>query len=101
MNIEELAKEFDKVIGPVIHVAEPPTHESIAHIEEHFGVKIPNAFVEFAKSTVNYGNWFASIGPDFSSPTHIITINHKLRSEGNIPSNYIAKMLGMMTTSTV
>jgi hypothetical protein len=94
MNIEELAKRYDEVIGTLIHKAAAPTAESIKHIEASLGVKLPVTLVNFAKSTTNYGNWLASIGPDFDSPTHILVINQELRDEYRIPKNLVVINVG-------
>jgi hypothetical protein len=75
MSPEELAEQYERSIGPVYHSAERPTFESVATIEAQLGCKLPNSLVRFASAAPNYGNWLASIGPDYDSPTHILKIN--------------------------
>lgn len=75
MNPEELAECYERTIGYIIHRAEPPTKESIARIEQELGIKLPHSFLRFTAAAPNYGNWLASIGPDYDSPTHILNIN--------------------------
>jgi SMI1-KNR4 cell-wall len=94
MSIEEIARQYDEVIGSIICVAQSPTNESIATIEEQLGILLPNDLIEFARASKNYGNWLASIGPDYESTTHIVNINSRLREEGKLPSNFIAINVG-------
>ncbi len=94
MNIEELAKKYDEAIGPIVCRAEAPTTVSVTDIENTLNIKLPKSIVEFAKRTKNYGNWLASIGPDFDNPSHILNINKELREEGEIPVNFVAINVG-------
>ena len=55
--------------------SEPPTPKSIARIEKQLGLQIPKIYIELAKLTPNYGVWFGSIGPDYASHNHILTLN--------------------------
>jgi hypothetical protein len=94
MSIEEIARQYDEVIGPIICIAQSPTDESIAIIEDQLGLVLPSDLIKFARASKSYGNWLASIGPDFESATHIVNINSRLREEGKIPSNFIAINVG-------
>lgn len=94
MNIKYLAEEFEKTLGPVIHRAEKPTDESVDRIEKELGLKLPSSLIEFATLSKNYGNWLASLGPDYESYCHIITLNKVLTEDGQIPNNFIAINVG-------
>lgn len=94
MNIEQLAKEYESTVKHIIYSAEQPTEDSIQTIEAKLGIKLPNSFIEFARSSKNYGNWFVSIGPDYSSESHILTINSALVNEGKLPKNFVAINVG-------
>lgn len=81
MSPEKLAEQYEKVVGYVVCEAEPPTAESIALIESSLGITLPDSLVRFAAAAPRYGNWLASLGPDYDSPTHILNINRP----GQIP----------------
>ena len=45
-------------------------------------------FVEIARASPRYGGWFGSIGEDFESPNHLLSINRCFREEG-LPARYV------------
>lgn len=94
MNIEQLAKEYEKSIKHIVCSAEPPTEESVKYIESELGISLPRSLVSFARASKNYGNWLASIGPDYDSYNHIIAINKELANEGKLPKSFIAINVG-------
>ena len=94
MNIEKLAEEYEKMIGYIVYVAEKPTEESINHIENELGIKLPSSLINFAKASKNYGNWLASLGPDYDAPNHILSINKMLKLEGKLPANFVVINVG-------
>lgn len=94
MEIKEIAIQYEEVIGPIIHRAEPPTPQSIERIESELELRLPKSLVKFATLAPNYGNWFASLGADFDSLTHILAINRDLRADGTLPENYVAINVG-------
>lgn len=58
----------------------PPTAESLERIEAHFGISLPPSLVRFARECQYFGCWFASLGPDYDSGTHIINVNKQARN---------------------
>lgn len=92
--MEEVVNKYEKCIKTIIFKAERPTAESIEEIETKIGIKLPSDLIKFASLSPNYGNWLASIGPDYNSITHIININSRLKDEGKIPSNFVAFNVG-------
>lgn len=94
MNIKSLAEKYEKNVGCIVHTAAQPTEESVQRIEEELGAKLPSSLVEFAKESKNYGNWLASIGPDYTATNHILNINRMLREEGVLPTNFIVINVG-------
>ncbi len=93
MNPEELAKRYEQTIGPIIHKAAPPTTDSIAKIERTLNIKLPPSLLRFTTAAPNYGNWLASIGPDYDSPTHILNINQPEQFPTK-PQNFIIINIG-------
>jgi hypothetical protein len=66
----------------------PPTVESVRRINHELGVRLPESFLDFARRCDCYGVWFASIGEDFESPTHILNLNrifHTDYGDGYMP----------------
>lgn len=66
----------------------PPTTESVKRIESAFRITIPPLFIEVATACPAYGGWFNSIGDDYESHAHILTLNAALHAEG-LPSRYV------------
>jgi hypothetical protein len=94
MNIEILAEEYEKNVGNIVYFAAQPTDESVKRIEEELGTKLPSSLIKFAKASKNYGNWLASLGPDYDALNHILNINRELKDEGKLPENFIAINVG-------
>jgi len=66
----------------------PPTEASIGRIERELGVRLPALLVDVARACPSYGGWFGSIGDDFDSHNHILSINRTFREEG-LPPRYV------------
>jgi hypothetical protein len=66
----------------------PPTHESVGRIESSLRIEIPRLFIEVAASCPSYGGWFNSIGDDYESHAHILSINAAFREAG-LATRYI------------
>jgi hypothetical protein len=96
-DISGLAKRFDAALFHVLPAPPRATTFSIARINAHFGITLPADLVEFARCSKAFGNWFASIGPDYESPNHIIRINsywRRRRRTRSMPRNLVAINLG-------
>ena len=93
-TIEVLAAEYEKSVGLVVHVALPPTSESVVYIEQALGFKLPKSMRRFADLSAHYGNWLAGLGIDYDTPTHIVQVNRRLQNEGKIPQNFVAINVG-------
>ncbi len=98
MDIVTLAKLFERKQHHICCNASPPTNESINKIEDHLRFNIPEILIAFAQSSNLYGNWLASIGEDYDSDTHIISINDEWHNahvkEARVPANFIIFNLG-------
>ncbi|MHB1562101.1 MAG: SMI1/KNR4 family protein [Isosphaeraceae bacterium] len=66
----------------------PPTPESIARIEAALRLTLPSLFIEIAAACSSYGGWFNSIGDDYESHAHILSLNAGFRAEG-LPPRYV------------
>lgn len=53
----------------------PPTARSVERINSALGIELPGSILQFAKMSAKFGAWFASLGEDYESPFHIITVN--------------------------
>ncbi|WP_431688958.1 SMI1/KNR4 family protein [Hahella sp. NBU794] len=97
-KIDRLAQQYDAQRHVHLNSAPPPTPESVAKIEEHFGCALPKSHIRFCEKSAHYGDWLASIGPDFESPNHIININRLWREEveenERIPPNLLIINVG-------
>ena len=60
----------------------PPTSESVERIESALRIKLPRLFIEVAASCPSYGGWVNSIGDDYESHAHILSINAAFREAG-------------------
>lgn len=84
--MKELAKRFDAFMNPERPFVsktgdtQHPTKQSIQTIEQHFGVRLPKAFIDFARYSKHYDCWFASLGEDYDSHDHIIRVNSHYKS---------------------
>lgn len=92
--MEDLVKKYEEAIGEIICYAESPTVESVQEIENTLKIKLPMTLIKFAELSKSYGNWLASIGPDYTSNTHIIRINEELRKSPKFPQNFVAINVG-------
>lgn len=66
----------------------PPTLASVSRIEGEFAISLPTLFVEIAAACPSYGGWFGSIGDDFESPNHVLSINQDWHEAG-LPKRYV------------
>ena len=90
-------QRFDALMTGHGHAHERPTAASLAHIQAHFGVRFPHELIQFARDAAHFHSWFASLGPDYDNPQHIIRINsywRRRRPKRRIPRHLIAFNLG-------
>lgn len=78
--LDKMIRVFDELAGGYWANFERPTTQSIAHINQHFRVKLPAALVEFAYRSEHYSTWFAGLGEDYANPMHIIRITSHYRN---------------------
>lgn len=71
-----------------VNAASPPTDASLQRIASELGIFIPLLFTEIARVCPAYGGWFGSIGNDFASHNHILSINQTFRGLG-LTSRYV------------
>jgi hypothetical protein len=91
------AEQFDSVVRDLCPYHAKPTPASIAQVNAHFGVILPHELIQLAAESRSYSSWFASVGPDFMSPTHIVRINsywRQRRRKRRIPPNLVAFTIG-------
>ncbi|MFN8673312.1 MAG: SMI1/KNR4 family protein [Candidatus Sericytochromatia bacterium] len=96
-NIEELTIKFDRLIPIYNQNLVKPNDSSIKKIETHFGFKLPESFIEFAKKSNSFSSFFSSLGNDYKNISHIIRINSYWRNRRKtraIPKNLIIFTLG-------
>ena len=97
-RIQRLAKQYDSKFHYKVRSALAPTEESIKFIQNALGIELPASLIEFARCSEHYGDWLASLGPDFDSQTHILNINKEWRSEVEesmrLPSEYVIINVG-------
>ena len=65
--------------------SQPPTDASVQRIATELGVEVPAMFIQIARASPAYGGWFGSIGEDFASHNHLLSINRAFREEGLVP----------------
>ena len=75
--------------------AEPPTFDSVNHINQALGIKLPDSFIQFATACPHYVVWFASIGDDFDSPLHIVRLNELFHAPSGDVADYLPPWLVM------
>jgi hypothetical protein len=63
----------------------PPTDTSVQRIHAELGFRLPVLFIEIADACPEYGGWFGSIGDDYASHNHLLSINRAFREEGVSP----------------
>ena len=92
-TVEQLVAEFDDLnMAAVGYPAKRPSEWSVRKINAHFGIELPHELVLFAKLSKSFGSWFASLGDDYDSPSHIIRINsywRRRRKTRAIPRNLL------------
>lgn len=72
-----------------LYPSRPPTDRSVRRIGAELGVRLPALFLEVAAATPSYGAWFGSIGDDFASHNHILSINRSFRELEGLPPRYV------------
>lgn len=97
-KIDLLAKQYDSKFHYHKNSAPAPTPDSISKIQDYFGCILPKSLIRFCEKSEHYGDWLASLGPDYDSPNHIKNINKLWRSEVDpeerIPSNLLIINVG-------
>ncbi len=96
MKVSQI-EHFDQKVHSCYAPHPKPTNDSIEKINDHFGIQLPGALIEFARHSNSFSSWFASIGPDFDSHTHIIRINsfwRRRRKTRRIPTDLVIINLG-------
>jgi hypothetical protein len=97
MDVMPLVRRFDEVLPPFFPEHPRPTSHSIARIESHFGITLPRALLDFARSASRFGCWFSSLGPDYDNRAHIIRVNsfwRNRRRTKRIPRKLVAFTIG-------
>lgn len=97
--MKDLIDRFDAVIRGVSAAHARPTAGSIARINGHFGIELPPALHAFAIGSRSFSSFFASLGPDYDSPAHIIRINshwHRRRRTRRRPDELVIFTQGFM-----
>ncbi len=56
--------------------------EDVEAIENELAIRLPGLLVELAFQSRYFARWFGELGPDRSSPLHILRINERLASDG-------------------
>jgi hypothetical protein len=54
----------------------------VQRIAAELGVRLPALFIEIARACPAYGGWFGSLGDDFDSHNHLVSINRAFREAG-------------------
>lgn len=83
--LELLPAAFEPWGSSGLFPSRPPTEASVRRIAADLGVRLPALFIEIAGRCPAYGGWFGSIGDDFASPNHLLSINRAFREEGLSP----------------
>jgi hypothetical protein len=68
-----------------LYRSRPPTAESVERIESALRISLPSLFIDVAAACSSYGGWFNSIGDDYESHAHIISLNEGFRAVGLSP----------------
>jgi hypothetical protein len=77
-----LSATFEPWGASGVYPSRPPTAESVQKIQDALGIALPKLFIEMAAGCSSYGGWFGSIGEDFESLNHMISINRAFHSDG-------------------
>lgn len=83
--LELLPASFEPWGASSWYPSRPPTDASVNRIATELGVEVPALLVEIARACTSYGGWFGSIGDDFASHNHLLSINRSFREEGLNP----------------
>lgn len=76
-----------------------PDAESVARIEQHFGIELPLQLIELATHSKSFSSRFLGLGPDFSSVTHIVRVNsywRRRRVTRQVPREFVIMTMGFM-----
>lgn len=95
--MDDLFATFDRCLVDCFPRHPRPDPDSIKRIEEHFQTALPTTLTNLAKTSDKFHCLFASLGPDFQSPSHIIRINsywRRRRRTRKIPTSYVGLTLG-------
>lgn len=88
MLLELLPATFEPWGSSGAYPSRPPTDLSIQKIEAELGVSLPALLIQVARACPSYGGWFGSIGDDFDSGNHMLSINRDFRADG-MPPHYV------------
>lgn len=97
LRLKTLIERFDAAVTMGGTEFRPPTADSVARIESHLRLRLPPELVQMARESRHFHHWFAGLGPDFVSPTHIVGVNGRWRREApprRPPANFVAFTLG-------
>lgn len=97
MDLQALARRLDRCLPEPHTPPGPPTPRSVAAIETHFGLPLPRALIVLAQEARHFSAYFAGLGEDQGSPTHIIRINsawRRRRRTKRIPRDLVVINLG-------
>lgn len=97
MDLPALARRLDLCLPQPHPPPGPPTPRSVAAIQAHFGIQLPRSLIALAQESVHFGAYFAGLGEDQGSPTHIIRINgswRRRRRTKRLPRDLVAINLG-------
>jgi hypothetical protein len=83
--LELLPASFEPWGSSSWYPSQPPTDASVQRIAAELRVEVPSLFIEIARACLSYGGWFGSIGDDFASHNHLLSINRAFREEGLTP----------------
>jgi hypothetical protein len=81
-------------------VVEPPTVESVRHINAELGIQLPQSMIAFASQCNSYGAWFAGLGEDYSNHLHILNINRIFKTPDH-PNEFLFYLTGSGTGSAI
>jgi hypothetical protein len=79
MDFNTLAQQFNAYMtdnGKYGYDLSPATEQSIQHIEQELGIRLPPSLIRFSQISKAFSSrWFARIGEDYDHPNHIINMN--------------------------
>lgn len=97
MDLQALARRLDRCLPEPQPLPGPPTSRSVAAIEAHFRIQLPRSLIVLAREARHFGAYFAGLGEDQASPTHIVRINsnwRRRRRTRRIPPDLVVINLG-------